>query len=74
MSEVDVIEEIIEFAERTDTKIEFVDDNPILQELGGVGGLLRFKITPLTRFILFIFEAIYYLILYRWFYLTFREI
>ena len=46
VSEVDVIEEIIEFAERTDTKIEFVDDNPILQELGGVGGLLRFKITP----------------------------
>ena len=44
VSEVDVIEEIIEFAERTDTKIEFVDDNPILQELGGVGGLLRFRI------------------------------
>ncbi|RCV63020.1 peptide chain release factor subunit 1 [Methanophagales archaeon] len=42
-SEVDVIEEIIEFAERTDTKIEFVGDNPILDELGGVGGLLRFK-------------------------------
>jgi len=42
-SEVDVIEEIIEFAERTDTKIEFVGDNPILNELGGVGGLLRFK-------------------------------
>ena len=44
VSEVDVIEEIIEFAERTSTKIEFVDDNQILQELGGVGGLLRFKI------------------------------
>lgn len=43
VSEVDVIEEIIEFAERTDTKIEFVDDNRILQELGSVGGLLRFK-------------------------------
>jgi len=43
VSSVDVIEEIIEFAERTDTKIEFVDDNPILQDLGGVGGLLRFK-------------------------------
>ena len=42
-SEVDVIEEIIEFAERTDTKIEFVGDNLILDELGGVGGLLRFK-------------------------------
>ncbi len=34
VSEVDVIEEIIEFAERTDTKIEFVDDNKTLQELG----------------------------------------
>lgn len=43
VAEVDVIEEIIEFAERTGTKIEFIDDNPILQELGGVGGLMRFK-------------------------------
>ncbi|MDI6917707.1 MAG: Vms1/Ankzf1 family peptidyl-tRNA hydrolase [Thermoplasmatales archaeon] len=42
-SEVDVVEEIIEFAERADTKIEFVEDNPALKELGGVGGLLRFK-------------------------------
>ncbi len=42
-SEVDVIEEIIEFARRRDTKIEFVEDNPILDELGGVGGLLRYK-------------------------------
>jgi len=25
------------------SKIEFVEDNPILDELGGVGGLLRFK-------------------------------
>jgi hypothetical protein len=25
------------------SKIEFVGDNPILDELGGVGGLLRFK-------------------------------
>ncbi|HMB46201.1 MAG TPA: Vms1/Ankzf1 family peptidyl-tRNA hydrolase [Candidatus Methanoperedens sp.] len=44
VSQVDVIEEIIDFAKRTDTKVEFVDDNPILHELGGVGGLLRFKI------------------------------
>ncbi len=44
VSQVDVIEEIIEFGERTGTKIEFVENNPILQELGGVGGLLRFKI------------------------------
>ncbi len=45
-AEVDVIEELIEFAERTDTKIVFVEDNPILAELGGVGGLLRFKPPP----------------------------
>jgi peptide subunit release factor 1 (eRF1) len=44
VSQVDVIEEIIDFAQRSDTKIEFVDDNPILHELGGVGGFLRFKI------------------------------
>ena len=42
-SGVDVIEEIIEFAERTGTKIEFVGDNLGLDELGGVGGLLRFR-------------------------------
>ena len=44
VSEVDVIEQIIDFAQRTNTKIEFANDNPILHELGGVGGLLRFKI------------------------------
>jgi peptide chain release factor subunit 1 len=41
-SEVDVIEEIIEFAARTDANIEFVEHNEILEELGGVGGFLRF--------------------------------
>ena len=39
-----MIEEIIDFAKRTGAKIEFVDDNPILQDLGGVGGLLRFNV------------------------------
>ncbi|MBC2701614.1 MAG: hypothetical protein HF976_09425, partial [ANME-2 cluster archaeon] len=43
ISEVDVIEEIIEFAQRTGTTIEFVEDDPRLAKLGGVGGLLRFK-------------------------------
>lgn len=43
ISEVDVIEEIIEFAQRTDTTIEFVEDDLRLAKLGGVGGLLRFK-------------------------------
>jgi peptide chain release factor subunit 1 len=42
-SEVDVIEEIIEFAQRTSTTIEFVEDDLRLEKLGGVGGLLRFK-------------------------------
>ncbi len=41
-SEVDVLEEILEFAERTGAKIEFVGDNPLLEELGGVGALLRY--------------------------------
>ena len=41
-SEVDVLEEILEFAERSGTNIEFVDQNPLLEELGGVGALLRY--------------------------------
>jgi len=41
-SEVDVLEEILEFAERAGTNIEFVGDNPMLEELGGVGALLRY--------------------------------
>jgi len=42
-TEADMIEEIIEFAERTDASIEFTDDEE-LSKLGHVGGLLRFKI------------------------------
>lgn len=41
-SEVDVLEEILEFAERTDAKVEFTDDEEIA-DLGHVGGILRFK-------------------------------
>jgi len=41
-SEVDVIEEILEFAERTDADIEFTDDEE-LANLGHVGAILRFK-------------------------------
>lgn len=41
-SEVDVIEEIIEFAERTDADIEFTDDEEI-SNLGHIGAILRFK-------------------------------
>jgi len=41
-SEVDVLEEILEFAERTDAEIEFTDDEEIA-DLGHVGGILRFR-------------------------------
>ena len=41
-TEADVIEEIIEFAERTDAEIEFTSDEEIAN-LGHVGALLRFK-------------------------------
>ena len=41
-SEVDVLEEILEFAERTDADIEFTDDEEIA-DLGHIGALLRFK-------------------------------
>jgi peptide chain release factor subunit 1 len=43
MTEADVIEEIIEFAERTDARIEFTDDEE-MSLLGHIGGLLRYKI------------------------------
>jgi peptide chain release factor subunit 1 len=42
VSEADVIEEIIEFAERTDAKIEFTDNEEI-SKLGHIGGILRYK-------------------------------
>lgn len=41
-SNVDVLEEILEFAERTDAEIEFTDDSEI-KDLDHVGGLLRYK-------------------------------
>ena len=41
-SEVDVLEEILEFAERTNAEIEFTDDEEI-SDLGHVGAILRFK-------------------------------
>jgi peptide chain release factor subunit 1 len=41
-SEVDIIEEILEFAERTKANIEFTDDREIAK-LGHVGAILRFK-------------------------------
>jgi peptide chain release factor subunit 1 len=41
-SEVDVLEEILEFAERTDAEIEFTDDKEI-SNLGHIGAILRYK-------------------------------
>ncbi len=41
-SEVDVIEEILEFAQRTDAEIEFTDAEEIA-DLGHIGAILRFK-------------------------------
>ena len=41
-SEVDVLEEILEFAERTDSEIEFTDDEQ-MADLGHIGGILRYK-------------------------------
>jgi peptide chain release factor subunit 1 len=41
-SEVDVLEEILEFAERTDADIEFTDDKEIAN-LAHIGAILRFK-------------------------------
>lgn len=43
-TESDVIEEIIEFAERTDATIEFTEDEEI-SNLGHIGGLLRYKVS-----------------------------
>jgi len=41
-SEVDIIEEILEFAKRTDAIIEFTDDEE-LSKLGHIGVILRYK-------------------------------
>ncbi len=41
-SEVDVLEEILEFAERTNANIEFTDDEEIAN-LGHIGAILRFR-------------------------------
>ena len=42
MSEVDVVEEILEFAERTDAEVEFTDAEEI-SKLGHIGAILRYK-------------------------------
>ena len=42
VSEVDVIEEILEFCERFNTRVVFVEKNEV-EDLGGIAGLLRYK-------------------------------
>ena len=41
-TEVDIIEEILEFAERTNAQVEFTDDEEI-SNLGHIGAILRYK-------------------------------
>ena len=41
-SKVDILEEILEFAERTDAEIEFTDSDEI-KDLGHIAGILRYK-------------------------------
>ena len=42
-TQVDLINEAVEGAARSDARIEFVDDAPFLREVGGVGALLRWE-------------------------------
>jgi len=41
-TDVDVVEEIVELAEKNDSRIEFFD-NKMLQDIGGMAALLRYK-------------------------------
>lgn len=40
---VDVIEEIVEDAEKMGTEMEFIEPNETLEEIGGIGAFLRYK-------------------------------
>jgi peptide chain release factor subunit 1 len=42
LSKVDVIEELLEFAERTGAEVEFVKGETFLEDMGGMGAMLRF--------------------------------
>ena len=42
-SQVDVVEEIIEFVLRGGGELEFIDESPYLEKLGGVGAILRYS-------------------------------
>lgn len=41
MNQVDAVEELVEWAQQTDAKVEFVVDNETLESLGSVGAFLR---------------------------------
>ena len=42
-TEVDLIEELVEYAHRTDAEVDFIADNEELEALGGVAALLRYR-------------------------------
>ena len=41
-SQVNVLEELYELAQRTGAGVEFVDEDEFLQSIGGVGAILRY--------------------------------
>jgi peptide chain release factor subunit 1 len=41
-SQVNVLEELYELAQRTDAEVEFVEEDEFLQSIGGVGAILRY--------------------------------
>jgi hypothetical protein len=43
---VAIAEDLVERARRTDAKVSFIEDPTLLRDVGGVGGLLRFRIAP----------------------------
>ena len=45
IEQLDFIEELVEMAQTTSSNVEFVEDNQELKYLGGLGALLRYKIT-----------------------------
>ncbi len=43
-SQVEMLEEAIEFVLRSEGEVEFVDESPYLEGLGGIGAILRYRI------------------------------
>ena len=42
----DVAEDLVERARRTDARVTFIEQTDLLSDVGGVGGLLRFRVSP----------------------------